>query len=181
MNQPRNSSRPLLIVVGLIVLATLLFSGLMLASAQESDGRVNPVEHVGGAAVYCVDENLAPAAHWSDGGIRVLDAHGQELLFVPAADIEAAGDPPEEPVLVGTGANAFGTLQLIVLPNSKFQLNGTDEWGKSFEFVWGGCGYTPESPVTTEVPIEPTPTCQIIEGSRAQLDPAAVANPCNFG
>ncbi|MGL4649983.1 MAG: hypothetical protein ACRC1H_11285, partial [Caldilineaceae bacterium] len=80
-SQPRSARTWL----GLAGLALILVSGLVMVAAQETDGRVNPVEHVGGAAVYCVDETFTPAANWSDGGIRVLDANGQELLFAPAA------------------------------------------------------------------------------------------------
>lgn len=181
MNPTRHASRKLLVTVGLVALALALFSGLMLVAAQESDGRVNPVEHVGGAAVYCVDELFSPAAHWNDGGIRVLDAKGQELLFAPAADIEAAGNPPKEPVLVGSGANAFGTLELLVLPNTDFQLNGTDEHGKSFEFVWGGCGYEVARP-TSEPIIMPTPTCEPIDYGGLPVGavaPTATVDPCD--
>jgi len=176
MNSPRHSSRYLLISVAFVLLATLLFSSLMLVAAQETDGRVNPVEHVGGAAVYCVDADFNPAPYWNEGGIRVLDARGQELLFTPAEDIQNAGGEPGEPVQVGSGANAFGPLELWLLPKGTFQLNGTDEWGKAFEFVWGGCGYTVEAPVTPAPTIEPT-QCSLPSGQVA-LAPESRIDPC---
>ncbi|MBL8145877.1 MAG: hypothetical protein JNL34_05780 [Anaerolineae bacterium] len=181
MNHARHSSRLLIVSVSVVVLMALLFSSLMLVTAQETDGRVNPVEHVGGAAVFCVDADFNPAAHWTDGGIRVLDAEGQELLFAAAEVIQNSGRTPGEPVQVGTGANAFGPLELLLLPNESFQLNGTDEWGKSFEFVWGGCGYTVEAPATTAPTIVPEPTCippqDLVDGTVA---PATVIDPCDL-
>ncbi len=153
MNQTQSNRRANPLILGALVLAVLLFGGLALVAAQETDGRVNSTEHVGGAAVYCVDQNFDPATDWHNGGIRVLDANGQELLFAPAADVIAAGDPPEETVMVGEGANAYGPLTLYFMPNSKFQLNGTDEHGKDFEFVWDGCGSIVSAPAagTTQV------------------------------
>ncbi len=180
MNQLQSNRRTAPLILGALVIVVLLFGGLMLVAAQETDGRVNAVEHVGGAAVYCVDENFEPAAdNWSDGGIRVLDAQGQELLFAPAADIIAAGDPPEETVLVGEGANAYGPLTLYYMPNSKFQLNGIDEHGKDFEFIWGGCGYQApfEAPVDTTPEIMPTATCPPVQDSTIQQIQPTV-DPC---
>jgi hypothetical protein len=160
-----------------LVVALVLVSSLMLVAAQETDGRVNPVDHVGGAAIYCVDETFTPAANWNDGGIRVLDAAGQELLFAPAADIIAAGEPPEATVAVGSGANAFGGLTLYVRPDTKFVLTGVDEHGKDFEFVWAGCGYSMPADVP-EVTPEPTDNCIRRAGDDAALSPDAVIDPC---
>lgn len=179
MKASHRSNRPLFIVVGLIVLATVFFSSLMLAAAQETDGRINPVEHVGGAAVFCVDANFTPSDQWNEGGIRVLDAHGQELLFASADVIHQADLESGSPVLVGTGANAYGPLELFVLPSTNFQLNGTDEWGKSFEFVWGGCGYTVESPVVPLPTVQPEPTCVPPSGDAVREQ--AVFDPCAVG
>lgn len=178
MNDARHSSRLLIVSVSFVVLAALLFSSLMLVAAQETDGRVNPVEHVGGAAVFCVDAEFNPAAHWTDGGIRVLDAKGQELLFAAAEVIQNAGDTQSEPVLVGTGANAFGPLELYLLPNESFQLSGTDEWGKAFDFVWGGCGYTVEAPATAVPTIVPEPTCAPPARQTGELAPESRIDPC---
>lgn len=165
MDMFRNTRRPLFVITNLMALIALLVGGIALATAQESDGRVNPVDHVGGAAVYCVDAQFEPSAYWNNGGIRVLDAGGQELLFASAADIIAAGNPPEETVRVGEGANAFGPLTLYHRPDSKFQLMGTDEWGKTFEFVWNSCGTfaapQPELPVMMPTPVLPPPAMTI--------------------
>lgn len=159
--------------IGLLGAALVMVSGLVMVTAQETDGRVNPVEHVGGAAVYCVDETFTPAAHWSNGGIRVLDVNGQELLFAPAADIIAQGDPPEETIQVGSGANAYGDLTLFYRPDSKFVLTGTDEHGKDFEFVWGGCGYTAPSDQPTPAPSPTQDPCrQPFRTGDAASDPA---------
>lgn len=179
-SQSVNRAAPL--ILSALVIAILLVSGLALAAAQgASDGRVNPVDHVGGAAVYCVDANFTPAHHWNQGGIRVLDGKGQVLLFAPAADITAAGDPPEATVLVGTGANAFGALTLYYRPDSKFQLEGTDEWDKAFTFVWGDCGYTAQAPVvpTAAPTITPEATCPPEEEEIELL--AVIDDPCNWG
>ena len=172
-NRTRSSSFTLVVIslVGIM----MLFMGLALVAAQETDGRVNNGAHVGGAAVYCVDATFTPADNWSDGGIRVLDARGQELLFAPAADIKAEGDPPVEVIQVGSGANAYGTLELYYRPDSKFELHGTDEHGKAFVFEWGGCGY--QAPVAEQPEVTPEPTCeprQLPSG----INLAAVADPC---
>jgi hypothetical protein len=180
MNHPRSAHRKTPLLLGALLVAVMLFGGLLLVAAQETDGRINTVEHVGGAAVYCVDQNFAPASDWHNGGIRVLDADGQVLLFAPADEIIVAGDPPEETLMVGEGANPFGPLTLYFRPDSKFQLNGTDEHGKAFLFVWLDCGSLPQpgvpavnSSVTPAPTIEmsPTPTCEPVDinGRSVQL------------
>jgi hypothetical protein len=181
VKQSQPTRRSSLLVAGALVLVVLLFGGLMLVAAQETDGRVNPADHVGGAAVYCVDASFTPAENWSDGGIRVLDAEGQELLFAPAADIITDGDPPTETILVGSGANAYGALALYYRPDSKFQLLGIDEHGKAFEFIWGGCGYQTTAPASTAAP---TATCEPARRQTGALAPGAIAptiDPCLVG
>jgi hypothetical protein len=173
-----SNHRSMRVWLGLLGLALIVVSGLVMVAAQSGDGRVNPAEHVGGAAVYCVDSTFTPADHWSDGGIRVLDANGQELLFTPAADIIAGGDPPTETLQVGSGANAYGGLTLFYRPDSKFVLTGVDEHGKDFEFVWGGCGYTlPSDEPLPEVTVEPT-KCFSRNTQQDGGVPAAIFDPC---
>lgn len=152
---PRKVSLVLLLVTALVL------SSLMIAAAQPTDGRINQIAHLGGAAVYCVDENFNPSNNYGDGGIRVLDIDGQELLFVPAAEIDAAGEFPAEPVVLGEASGPYGPMTLYLLPNNDFQLNGVDEHGKEFAFPWRGCaGVGPAAPasVGTSAPGSPMPT-----------------------
>ncbi|MFN8378013.1 MAG: hypothetical protein U0452_05015 [Anaerolineae bacterium] len=142
----------------LAFVAIVLAGGLTLVAAQSNDGRVNPDDFAGGTAIYCVDSFYAPAAHWSDGGIWVLDANGQELIFVSAENIEAASEDvtSETPVLIGTGESAFGPLELYLLSSGEFQLTGFEDEGKPFSFLWGGCAGAASPDVeTTQMP-EPT-------------------------
>jgi hypothetical protein len=109
-------------------------------SPLASDGRINQIAHLGGAALYCVDQNFNPANRFDDGGIRLLDSDGQELLFVPAADIDAVGAAPSENTVLGVGESAFGPVTLYRLTSGEFHLSGFDEHGKLYAFVWQGCG-----------------------------------------
>ena len=134
------------------------------AQAPDEDGRINAVAHLGGAAVYCVDADLLAASTYTDGGIQVLSQDGQELLFAPAADIDAFGEEITENTLVATA----DSLWLYRLAGGGFQLNGYDEHGKLFEFAFAGC--EPVGPALTteeasapdvEAPAEEAPEADV--------------------
>jgi hypothetical protein len=82
-----------------------------------------------------VDTDKNPISDWDRGGIRVLDINGNEVLFVPSADIIAVGDNPAENTLLG----AANGLELYRLVGGGFQLNGLDEHGQLFEFIFYNC------------------------------------------
>lgn len=145
---------------------TLIFLALGLAAvpafaqSPDEDGRINAVAHLGGAAVYCVDADLNVASSYAEGGIQVLSLHGEELLFAPAAGIEAIGEEIAENTLVAEANN----LWLYRLTDGSFQLNGYDEHGKLFEFAFAGCEPVGSALTTEEVsapvveePVEPEP------------------------
>ena len=118
-----------------LFLVSLVLVLAVVPALAEEDGRINVVAHLGGNAVYCVDADLIAANSYAEGGIQVLSADGQELLFVPAADIDAAGDEIAVHTLVGEGNG----LSLYRLVEGGFQLNGFDEHGKLYEFAFAGC------------------------------------------
>lgn len=126
--------------VGLIVVIVVLISiaGIVWVSAQDDDGRINPDALLGGSAIYCVDPAAGANA---SGGILVLDASGNELLFVTARHIDAVGVPAVNTVL-GKASGSYGPMQLYRLTSGEFALFGYEEPGKPFHFVWAGCAST---------------------------------------
>ncbi len=132
----------------ILTLAMLAFLAVTIVSADDNidpskrDGRINMAEWVNGNAVYCVDHTWTPTSlGWSDGGIRVLDGGGQAIFFASAAEIDAVGVPA-----VNTLIKSEGGLSLYRQPDGGFSLNGIDQWGKPFTFVFNSC-----------VPIGPIP------------------------
>jgi hypothetical protein len=153
----------LLLIVGFILLTV----GTIVL-AQQSDGRVNPNTHVGGDALYCVDENYAPTLQLplTEGGFRLLNKNGQELWFVPAADVAAAlaiATPGGSPVLIAAEAGSYGATELYTYKGGAgevyFVFIGFDEHGKSNSLTFRSCvpGRAP-APIPTpteEVTLEP--------------------------
>lgn len=142
----------------LVSLVLTLVAIPVFAQAPSEDGRINAVAHLGGSAVYCVDADNTAATSYADGGIQVLSQDGQELLFAPAAAIDALGETLTQNTLVVESEG----LWLYRLVEGGFQLNGYDEHGKLFEFAFAGCDpvgpalTTVEAPVAEE-PVEETP------------------------
>lgn len=103
------------------------------------DGRLNQVHHMGGAAIYCVDLTGAPTMDYREGGLRVTDDNGQEMLFIPAATIDAIGPAPAQNTLLGqTERMWYGNVPIAVyrLSSGELQMNGMDEHGKLVEFIF---------------------------------------------
>ncbi len=120
------------------------------------DGRINQAEVLGGNAVYCIDHNGMPTSDgWSDGGIRVLDSNGQVVFFASAAEIDALGVPD-----VNTLIQSEGGLSLYRQPDGGFSLNGFDEWGKPYTFVFNNC--VPIGPVPYTHASIPEPTEYVV-------------------
>ena len=148
--------------VGLLCLAlfALMAVGVVVVSADDNvdpskyDGRINMVEWVGNHAVYCVDHTGTPTSDgWSDGGIRVLDGGGQVVFFASAAEINAVGVPA-----VNTLIKTEGGLSLYRQPDGGFSLNGVDQWGKPYTFVFYNCvpiGPIPYTHTSIPQPCEP--------------------------
>ncbi|RMF77982.1 MAG: hypothetical protein D6737_16205 [Chloroflexi bacterium] len=133
----------------LIPLVLLLLLAVSVTQAQE-DSRINRVDPLGGATIYCVGANNIPNTDWTQGGILVTNINGSEtLLFVSAADIQAASPPLEENVKVGM-ANGLSLYRLA--PDGTFQLNGFYPDGKLFEFQWTDC-----NPISAPSEPEPEP------------------------
>lgn len=131
-----------------VVFFALLSSiGLTLVIAQSgypADGRLNVGDHVGGNAVYCLDHKNQPSGSY-EGGITVVSTQGETLLL---ADPRAVDTPLQaalrgelaENTRVESAIDAYGRpLDLYVLTSGELQLNGYDEHGKPFAFIWTGC------------------------------------------
>jgi hypothetical protein len=148
-----------------IVLLAVAFSiGLTLVVAQSgypADGRINVGDHVGGNAVYCLGEKGQPSGNF-EGGITVVSTYGKTLLL---ADPRAVDTPLQtalrgeltENMQVASAIDAYGRpLDLYVLTSAELQLNGYDEHGKPFTFIWTGCDAVlppaVAAPATTDEP-----------------------------
>jgi hypothetical protein len=154
------------ISLALLAILAILLPGFVLAD----DGRINLVEHLGGRAVYCVDENKQPDVHYDRAGILVLSSTGVEELFVPNARVIEVGEPAEN-TLLGE-SNGLALYRLGGFP-WYFQLNGVDEHGNPFVFQWLECDRSAPAQPT----IEPTPTCEPYELLSGPA-PFAPYDPC---
>lgn len=134
-----------LLLLGLVCL--IMVSGLVVLSAANGpgDGRINVGPYVGGLAIYCIDAN-GSAGGSAAGGIRVLSGSGQEVLFASGADLAALLDQAQngsmaQNTLVASAPGPYGTgdVSLYVLTSGEYYLNGYDQHGSYFEFVWSGC------------------------------------------
>jgi hypothetical protein len=141
--------RKLMSANGLLIaslLLVLLFSvGGVFAQQGEynpndDDGRLNDRVHLGGANVYCVDRLKRPSDTYANGGgILVLDAEGEELLFVSEREIARGFETMRATgayVTLGTSERLwFGArpIALYLLTSGEFQVNAADEYDKPVE------------------------------------------------
>lgn len=124
------------VIIGLLLLVT---AAVTMAEDFVNDGRLNAAFHMGGSAIYCVDEYFTVSNVYTKGGIRVLGANGQQELFVSFIAILGAGEPPVVDTLLGTGRNAYGPLNLWRMTSGEFVLSGVDEHGKEYFFYFSTC------------------------------------------
>ncbi len=135
----------------------LILTGATLAAGQgmvQPDGRINQVAHFGGDAFYCVDSSFISTPNYPEmidgGGFRLLNSGGQELWFVPAADILAAITESlanETAVLVAEGQGTYGPVRLYTYFDGnaqQFVFSGYDEFGKTNSLTFVPC--TPVGP-----------------------------------
>ena len=169
------SVRILTLALVLVVLSCLMAVVVVAddnVDPSKKDGRINMVEWVGGNAVYCVDQAWMPTSDgWSKGGIRVLDGGGQPIFFASAAEINAVGVPA-----VNTLIKTEGGLSLYRQPDGGFSLNGIDQWGKPYTFVFQNCvpiGPVPWTHASIPQPCEPKRKLGFIPGNF--IDPCAPA------
>ena len=139
-------------IISAATLALMLFVSVTGAFAQSGefnialdDGRLNVDVHMGGSAIYCVDSTNTAATTTAGGGFRVLDDLGQEMLFVPEADITAASATLAQTgqyVTLGVGNRPWyggQPVAIYLLTSGEYQLNSADEYGKTVEFRWTAC------------------------------------------
>lgn len=135
----------------LILLGIILLAGVALGQTLiHDDLRINQVHHFGGDALYCVDADLNPTSDFSTmmdgGGMRLLDQSGNELWFIPAADVSAAMDESIETgayAVVGSGFGTYGPTLLQIQSNSDraaaWIFDGFDEHAKPNQLTWDFC------------------------------------------
>jgi hypothetical protein len=144
------------------MMLALLVGGIAPAAAADNlvqpDGRINQVAHFGGDALYCVDRDFIPTNQYSDfgqGGFRLLNMEGQELWFVPAAQISAAVAEAKETgkgVLVAEGYGSYGPVTIYTYVTDEnddyFVFSGYDEFGKPNSLTFKFC--IPVGPIPGE-------------------------------
>jgi hypothetical protein len=178
----RSSYRQQWLIVLSLCLAGVILAGvgavLVLGQADwvQPDGRINQVAHFGGDALYCVDRDFNATNQYSDfgqGGFRLLNSEGQELWFVPAAQISAAVAEAKvsgSGVLVGEGQGSYGPVMIYTYVTGDnddyFVFSGYDEFGKPNSLTFKFCTpvgpdkpepQTPPSAETQEPPPPPPP------------------------
>jgi hypothetical protein len=157
LNNPVLRKSSLLLLMALV----LVFMGATLVAGEglvQPDGRINQVAHFGGDALYCVDGDYNATNQYSDfgqGGFRLLNMEGQELWFVPAAQISAAVAEAKETgkgVLVAEGYGTYGpvTIHTYVTDENDdyFVFSGYDEFGKPNSLTFKFC--IPVGPIPSE-------------------------------
>lgn len=130
---------------GLIMLVIGLWIINGVSAQTFGDGRINVIEPLGGVSIYCVTDGQSGGD--AQAGIRLLNANGSEILFVPAENIPAPG--PQASVLARVNG-PHSLLTLYLLSSGEFQLNGLDDNGNPFEFRWSGC--TQPGPAVNPLP-----------------------------
>lgn len=102
-----------------------------------TDGRLNPTEHLGYALVYCVDGNgFTNTANYRGGGIMVfLYINGSVPFFASEAEIEATPTNNTEASLV----KSEGGYALYRFGSNEFFITGADDKGEGFTFRWTAC------------------------------------------
>lgn len=127
---------------GMVWLAVFIIFVTTLMVAMGGDLRLNTVTHLGGLVIYCVDTNRQASDDWRSGGIQVMyynQGSAREVLFVSSTAIERFGSSPSANTSLGTWNGLSGMVSLYRLTSGEFQLNGYDEYGKPFSFIWSEC------------------------------------------
>lgn len=138
-------------------------------SSSFADNRINGDVFLGGLAIFCEDEFGATDGNtFQNGLLTVWGPDGQKYIELTAAQLrgdeeimqppptpdplvtptpEATVDPAatveplDEPVLLAKAATANGPIWLFRVNNEDtFVLQGYDNTGKFFTYVWQSCG-----------------------------------------
>lgn len=96
-----------------------------------NDGSMNYTHAGRPVALYSAD----PVTIW---GIDPWTGEGQEAFTVTPEQIEAAGVPADEPVLIAEGINPYTEAAILIyrLPTGEFQLNTWYVGGKPYVITW---------------------------------------------
>lgn len=154
MTHKNTASRRFIILAAITLLVAA--AGISMTLAQQliqPDGRLNQIAHFGGDALYCVDANNQTTNNlpaMAEGGFRLLNGNGQEVWFVPGADVDtalAAAKESGESQLAASGQGSYGAAYLYayyVGDSATFVFTGYDEHGKPNSLTFTGC--TPAGP-----------------------------------
>lgn len=117
------------LMLGLILITfvamMVIFVPILTAQDPYDDGRINQGPHLGNAVVYC-----------RNSGIEVYDwKASQQVFFASETEILAVSAKPDAPVEI----KSQGGYSLYRLPGGEFQLNGPDELGNIWAFIWKEC------------------------------------------
>ncbi len=117
----------------------IIFVPILTAEDPYDDGRINQGPHLGSSVIYCRDgQNRANRGNYREGGIEVYNwtgANTGQVFFASEAEIQAVTVNPDAPVLIKS-ENGF---RLYWLPDGQFQLNGVDDSGNEWAFIWEDC------------------------------------------
>ncbi|MBC7811503.1 MAG: hypothetical protein H7175_10165 [Burkholderiales bacterium] len=120
-------------LVSVLVIIMMLMSAVVVSA--DGDFRINLVAPLGGTAIYCVDSlGFATDRYGNNGGISVQHL-GEVTFTVSQNTIDTVGIPAQN-TLLGEGSNIYGPIALYRLTSGEFQVNGNDETGKLFEFIF---------------------------------------------
>ncbi|MBZ0277154.1 MAG: hypothetical protein K8I60_13470 [Anaerolineae bacterium] len=136
----RSSRQKWIFVIALVL---TLFVVVMMLNVLADDGRLNGGVHLGGLSVYCTGDVE---------NIRVLDQNGGEVLYVDSTTLSQFPVAPSVNTRIATTMTPLGRLDLYRLTTGEFQLNGYDEHGKPFAFIWEGCREASEDSASSESP-----------------------------
>jgi hypothetical protein len=179
-------------VFSLLLIVALVGSALFVppALAASDECRVNSAGSMGGDTIVFVDRNGAPSQQWSDGGLggmKVLNASGQELVFWPASLIEpatkSAQAAPGTLFEIGTGQGTHGPIRLSVYAledgnhTLQFVFAGYDSAGKDVGWTFSGC-VGPECPPLLYGKVNAGRAGLLSASARVQYNKAA--DPCYY-
>lgn len=150
---PKMGRVALLVFAALLVVVPVAAQDIQVPGGED-DGRLNINYWMDGFGLYCADANRQPANSYEGGGFLLLApdaADGEEMLFVPAADIEAGIEQVEQTgefALLGQApedAWFYPEPAIYYLPSGEFQINiaksSPDDLreGKLYTFYWTTC------------------------------------------
>jgi len=134
-----------------------------------NDHRINGDIFLGGLAIYCQDQNGNTDTNtFQNGGLTIWGPDGQEFIFLNANQLRGNREIPQlatmeanmtetvaatatatltasgtqeaqAPMLLARANTPNGPIWLFRTGNDQFELQGNDNTGKFFTYLWTGC------------------------------------------